>query len=211
MLICKFCNKECKNLISVGVHEGLCHDNPQKRAHPRGFKGKSPWHAGLSAKTNETLKNQAKKISKSMKSMKSLYDSGYNTASQTQEYWTEDRREQRRQWRKELHINNPESHPNRKLANNKLKMTYPELVAFNWFTDHNVSFEHQKKINSYFVDFCIDNVIIEIDGERWHPIGNEKDKIRDEELTSLGYEVIRIRSKERIEDRLTEIYKLRFA
>lgn len=208
MFICKFCEKECKNLISVRCHESLCKSNSSRREHPRGFKGKKPWHAGLSSATNEKLAEKSKKISSSMKL---LYDSGYKTVSQTQEYWTDEKREQRRSWRKNLHKLNPESHPNRKLANNKIKMSYPEQVAFDFLTKHNIKFEHQKKIGTYFVDFCIDTMVIEIDGERWHPIGNEQDAVRDKELSLRGYSVIRIRSKDRIEDRLSEIFNLRFA
>ena len=208
MPICKFCNKEHKNLISVGVHQGLCLSNPNKREHPRGFKGKKPWHSGLSSETDERLR---KKAAKTKVSMELLYDSGYKTISQTQEYWTVEKRLQRSEWRKQLHITDPDSHPNRKLANNKIKMSYPEKIAYDWFISHNVIFEHQKKIENYFVDFCIDYTIIEIDGEKWHPIGNEKDISRDKKISELGYTIIRIRSKERIEDRLTEIFKLRFA
>ena len=82
-------------------------------------------------------------------------------------------------------------------------MTYPEKVAFDFFTVNSIKFEHQKQIGKYFVDFCIDNVIIEIDGARWH--NKEKDLIRDAEIESIGYKVFRIDSKECIEDRIKEI------
>ena len=88
-------------------------------------------------------------------------------------------------------------------------MTYPETVAYDWFIENNIEVELQKKIKTYFVDFCYNNIIIEIDGERWRPIGNEKDVIRDNELSELGYIIYRIRSKERIKERLQEIFFLR--
>ena len=71
-----------------------------------------------------------------------------------------------------------------------------------------MEFEHQKAILTYFVDFCINTTIIEIDGEQWHPIGNEKDARRDSELVDNGYTVYRIRSKEKIEQRIKEILSL---
>ena len=60
-------------------------------------------------------------------------------------------------------------------------------------------------IPNNFVCFCIDNIIIEIDGEKWHPLGNEKDAKRDLQLSNIGYVVYRIRSKENIQNRLQQI------
>lgn len=84
-------------------------------------------------------------------------------------------------------------------------MTYPERVAFEFLVRSGVEFEHQKPISGFYVDFCINDVIIEIDGEYWHPVGNEKDRVRDEKLVSEGYTVFRIRSKDNIEEQLQQI------
>lgn len=175
----------------------------KKREHiyKNGMTGKVPWNKGLD-KTDSRIEKMSKSVSDSMKA---LYASGYRTRSQTQEYWTPERRKEKSEWKKELHRKNPELHPNRLLANNRSKMTYPERVAFDFLEKKGVLFEHQKHIIDFFVDFCIDDVIIEIDGEYWHEEGNEKDRIRDELLIAEGYKIFRIRSKEPIEERIEQI------
>ena len=107
------------------------------------------------------------------------------------------------EWRKQLHKDNPEAHPNRRLAGNRSKMSYPEQVAFDYLTRTGVQFEHQKCVLKYFPDFVLGGVIIEIDGSYWHD--KEKDALRDQELKDAGYIVHRINSKERIEERIEEI------
>lgn len=76
-------------------------------------------------------------------------------------------------------------------------------IAFDFLISKSIIFEHQKQIGKYFVDFCIDKTIIEIDGAHWH--NKEKDAIRDNELSLLGYTVYRIDSKERIHHRIEQI------
>jgi very-short-patch-repair endonuclease len=161
-------------------------------------KGIPAWNKGLTKETDLRVKQNADNVK--------LYASGYVSPAQTSEYWTEERRQLKSAEKKELYASNPDAHPNRKLAGNRNKMTYPELVAYNWFCDNSIQVELQKKVDKFYTDFCVGNYIIEIDGEKWHEPGNEKDRLRDEVLTSLGYTVFRIRSKERIEERLKEIF-----
>lgn len=78
--------------------------------------------------------------------------------------WTPERRKARSEQKKELYRKFPEKHPNRKLANNRLKMSYPEKLVYDWLTEEKISFEHQKFIKPYHADFCIGSLIIEIDG-----------------------------------------------
>lgn len=205
-LNCTFCSKLCKNKNSYRNHERTCKSNPNRTLTwlMLNKKNLQPWNKGLSKETDNRLANQAKLISKTLKEK---HRNGFKTPPHTVEYWTEEKRKQKSLWKKELHKNNPELHPNRLLANNKTKMTYPERVAYNWLESKKYVFEYQKKINNFYVDFCIGNIIIEIDGERWHPLNNEKDKQRDATLTSEGFKVYRIRSKEKIEQRLQEIFK----
>lgn len=50
-------------------------------------------------------------------------------------------------------------------------------------------------LDKYFVDFLLDNnVVIEVDGSYWHD--ETKDMLRDAELTTAGFIVFRIDSKE---------------
>ncbi len=153
--------------------------------------GKTPWNKGLSKETDDRVKRLAETVSTTTKGRPSKV------------VWTDEMRLAKSQWRKQLHLEHPETHPNRRLAGNRNKMTYPEKVAFDFLTRNSISFEHQKQIGKYFVDFCVNDVIIEIDGARWH--NAEKDKIRDSFLESLGYKVYRIDSKERIDNRIKDI------
>jgi very-short-patch-repair endonuclease len=87
----------------------------------------------------------------------------------------------------------PNNHPNRKLAGNRNKMSFPERVAFDYLKAKDIDFEHNKFISPYWVDFCIGKTIIEIDGKRWHD--EERDKVRDKKLSELGYSVFRFDAK----------------
>lgn len=202
MLICKHCNKECKNLNSLRNHERLCKSNPDRQTtfiETYNENRVGSWNSGLTKETNSSLKAAADKL-------KRKYDLGEITARSpacTKKYWTEEKRKEKSEWRKQLHKDFPEMHPNRKLAGNRKKMSYPEKVAFEFLTRHNIVFEHNKKIDKYYPDFVIGNIIIEIDGVQWHD--KEKDRIRDEIISSYGYSVVRILSSENIEQRLTDI------
>lgn len=86
-------------------------------------------------------------------------------------------------------------------------MSYPERVAYDFLVSRNVSFVHQKLLFGFYVDFLIDNsIVLEIDGEYWHDA--EKDAKRDAVLLANKFKVLRIKSKERIEDRITELLNL---
>lgn len=117
--------------------------------------------------------------------------------------WTDEMRKAKSDWRKKLHEEHPEMHPNRKLAGNRSKMSYPEKVAYECLQSLGISFEHQKRIDGFYPDFVIGSIIIEIDGERWH--NPEKDSIRDKKLNDAGFTVFRIKSKENIQQRIKEI------
>ncbi len=54
MLICQYCNKECKSKNSHTNHERTCPGNPN-RNYKNGMTGKTAWNKGLTAETNSTL------------------------------------------------------------------------------------------------------------------------------------------------------------
>jgi very-short-patch-repair endonuclease len=205
MLLCRFCDKECKSANSLRNHERLCKSNPDKQE--SGFKKYNEtglrWNSGLTKETDDRVLQNSIKTSEALKKK---FASGVKLYAHTDEYWTPERRKEKSDWRKQLHIDHPEMHPNRKLAGNRHKMTYPERVAYDHLTKSGVIFEHQKKVLKYFPDFVIGNIIIEIDGENWH--NEEEDRIRDEEISKEGYTVYRIKSKERIEQRINELLRL---
>lgn len=189
MFVCKHCSQEKKNHNSLRNHERLCKSNPEKQE--SNFKYvKEPWNKGLD-KSDIRVEKYSKGISEALKGKPSKV------------IWTDKMRKAKSEWRKQLHSDNPETHPNRRLAGNKRKWTYPEQVAGNWLEKNNFTYEKNKRIGRYYPDFVIGSIIIEIDGEYWHY--EEKDRVRDKNLSDLGYTVHRIKAKERIEERLQEL------
>ena len=194
MLVCKFCNKECKNPNSLRNHERLCGSNPTRQTSNLNSRiDKTPWNKGLTKITDNRVKQNAEAVSLAL------------VGKPSKTIWTDDMRKAKSEWRKQLHKDFPETHPNRRLAGNRKKMSYPEQVAYDCLTRYNIVFEHNKKIDKYYPDFVIGNLVIEIDGAQWHDI--EKDKARDEIISSYGYQVVRILSTENIEERLKEILR----
>ena len=203
--ICKHCgnpsNKE--NNLSLRAHERSCDKNLNKAPSNFSLKKRDPWNKGLSVKNNPELKDS---LLAGGRGLAKKVENGWIPLWATDSFWNEERRLAKSEWRKQLHIDHPETHPNRRLAGNRNKMSYPERVAYDFISCSSISFEHNKPIDKYFVDFCIGNIVIEIDGARWH--NPEKDKVRDSIIESLGYKVYRIDSKERIENRIREILRM---
>lgn len=108
--------------------------------------------------------------------------------------WTPERRKAQSEAKKELYRKNPEKHPNRRLANNRKKMSYPEKLVYDYLRSMDIEFFHNKKINKYYVDFCLGKLVIEVDGERFHT-DKEYDKKRDEIISSYGFIVRRFPAK----------------
>ena len=100
--------------------------------------------------------------------------------------------------RKKLLKERPELHPNRLLAGNRNKMSFPERIAFDFLTREKIQFKHNAQIGKYFVDFLIGDIAIEIDGERWHD--SQKDAIRDEKISLHGIKIFRFKAKEVIKN-----------
>jgi len=102
--------------------------------------------------------------------------------------WTPDRKKKQSELKKIFYKKYPEKHPNRILANNRIKMSFPERMVYDYLKKEEISFIHNAPILKYFVDFLIGNVGIEVDGEKWHD--KIKDSNRDSEI--LSHENIRI-------------------
>lgn len=152
--------------------------------------GKTPWNKGLD-KSDARVAAGAKTLSE-------------NTKGRFPNWaWTAERRQLKSNWKKQQHKENPGIHPNRLLAGNRNRWTYPEQIAAEWLDENEVSYQYNPKIGKYYPDFVVGNIIIEIDGERWHD--SLRDSKRDAELVALGYTVHRIKSKEKIRERLKEL------
>lgn len=190
--ICQYCEKTCKNANSHRNHQRLCPKNPT-RIYVSRFGNKPPWNKGLTKATDSRVIANAEAVSASMKGKAPTWE------------WTAERRKKKSEWRKKLHEENPESHPNRRLAKNKGKWTKPERLAAEWLNSHNIDYEFNKKIDIYYPDFAITgtNILIEIDGEYWHD--KDKDAVRDTRLLNLGYTVYRIDSQSNIANELETI------
>ena len=83
------------------------------------------------------------------------------------------------------------------------KPSYMEKSFSKWLDDFSIQYEQETKFydtnlkKSYFVDFLFEPLkfIIELDGTQ-HRNYVEQDRIRDEFISSLGYEILRISHKD---------------
>jgi very-short-patch-repair endonuclease len=105
--------------------------------------------------------------------------------------WTKEVRLKQSERKKLLYKLHPEKHPNRLLANNRVKMSYPEKIVYDWLKSQNIEFIHQRKIDKYYVDFNIGKLCIEVDGKRFHE-DKEREKQREDVIKSLGFSIRRV-------------------
>ena len=203
-LKCKFCGKPCKNPNSLRNHERLCPKNPD-RHYVSHTLGHTAWNKGLTKDTDERVKNSAKTLSENIKL-------GITKQYDHKSIWTEELRKKKSEEKKKFYAEHPEAHPNRKLANNHIKMSYPERIVFDWLNEKKLSFEHNKLIKTKtitrYADFYLKdyNLIIEVDGEFWHNKKIDEDKKKDLEAEEYGYTTLRIKAKDRIIDRLNNYF-----
>ena len=86
------------------------------------MQGKTPWNKGLTKETDDRVLKNAQATSSTLKGKPS------------KTIWTPEMRKAKSEWRKQYHLDNPEAHPNRKLAGNRSKMSYPEKIAYDWLS-----------------------------------------------------------------------------
>lgn len=154
------------------------------------FRNGQTWNKGLTKLTDKRVKKNSEAVSKALKGKP-----GWK--------WNDEQKKAQSLRKIELYKQFPEKHPNRKVAGNKSKMTYPEQICYDWLTQNKIEFEHNFKFNNWYIDFKINKILIEIDGEHWHQ-DKEKDAKRDAILTLNGFKVFRIKAKENIEQKLAE-------
>lgn len=159
----------------------------------------------MTKETSERVKLNAEHVSKAMReSAACKYD---HTA-----IWTQERRQAQSEHKKKFYSEHPEQHPNRKLAGNRGKMTYPEQLVNDWLIAHSIEFVHNyhyttDKFNRY-VDFCLvgQNIFIEVDGEHWHQ-DKTFDEAKDLDAQQHGIKTIRIKPKLNIIEQLEKELK----
>ena len=193
---CGICGKEF-NKFGIGIHKWRMHGEGKNHDPNRGYKdgSRQVWNKNLTKETDVRVLKGGLSVSLALK--------GKAHPPTIQEV-----KDKLSQISKDRHLRDPESHPNRKVAGNKNKMTYPERVAAEWFDRNGINYEHNKKIINFYPDFTVGNIIIEIDGEQWHSSLEQvnRDKERTVVLESQGFMVVRIRVKEGIEKRLEGIF-----
>ena len=108
--------------------------------------------------------------------------------------WTPERRAAQAIRKRKLLAKHPELHPNRILAGNRQRMSYPERLAFDALTRAEVKFEHNARVKRYYVDFLVGTIGIEVDGEQWHDRAREEK--RDAVIATQGVRVVRFKAKD---------------
>lgn len=180
--LCKYCGKQCKNANSQAAHENRCKNNPRRRI-PSG------WVSKAKGKTAEERYGENK--------AKELKEKAKERQLGVSHPWTDEMKRKQSELKKHLYQLHPEKHPNRRLANNKSRMSYPEALVYEELTKLKIDFEHQKAVLGFFVDFhLIDKkIFLEVDGAYWHD--PEKDRVRDNLLQKEypDIKIVRIQAK----------------
>lgn len=195
-LICSICNKQLTNKKSYTGHYVHMHTDANKKRIKTIQKNISDgtlvwWNKGKNKETDS-------RVLKLSTSLKRMYRSGEIHGTWTGKKMPKSSRDKMSSSRKKLLALRPDLHPNRRLAGNRSKMTYPEQLVFDYLSVNNYVFRHNFRIDKYWVDFIIDSkFVIEVDGSRWHssPSQLEYDNNRDTIIKSRGYIIFRISAK----------------
>jgi len=80
--------------------------------------------------------------------------------------------------------------------------------------DNNITASYNYPIRckyGYIADFFIEdsNLIIECDGEVWHPLRNSRDRKRDAVLKKMGFVILRFRGKQILDNIQSCIEKIK--
>lgn len=187
---CCDCGKIYKNSNSLKQHYFMNHSI--KKEHFTRNKGGPAWNKGMTSKTHPWF---AEKLKAGGRETARMLKDGELDGSALRNFYKSERgainRKIQSERKKLLYKNHPEKHPNRKLANNRKKMSYPERLIYDYLIMQNINFEHQKPTFGLFPDFIFDKFIMEIDGQHFHK-DKQKDEKRDQKLIEQGYIVVRI-------------------
>lgn len=182
-LFCPYCNKQCKNLNSLGVHKAYCHMNPDRKiAKGNHQKGRIPWNKGKTKFDDERINNAALKI-KTLYNSQEFKERHLSMGRRHDEKLELERRDKISRTMK----NNKNAGGYRKGSGRGKKGWYKnifcdsswELALVIYYTDHNMNIKRctdkRKYIfndheYTYIPDFITDDGIIEIKGyitEQW--------------------------------------------
>lgn len=154
------------------------------------------WNKGLTKSTNDI-------VLKFSNTIRQNYKDGKIQPSWSGKHHSEETKKKLSVSRKKYLLDNPTKHPNYLVSNNKSKMTYPEQLVFDYLTNNSYIFQHNVRIDKYWVDFVIDSkTVLEIDGSYWHssPGQIQYDTDRTLVINQYGYRVLRISAKDVIKN-----------
>ena len=186
---CPYCEKEF-NKSGVGTHIWRMHGNGQNwDACNSGYKdgSRESWNKGLTIETDE-------RVSKARETLKEGYESGRLVSNQLGKKLSNETKSKISKSRIKFLKENPDKVPY--LLNHKSKgESYPERYFREILEKENIKFIQEKQESLYSIDFAINMIDLEIDGEQ-HYVDKrivESDKRRTKYLEELGYVTIRIR------------------
>ncbi len=169
MYVCQFCSRELGRPSSLALHEKSCSANPNR------VPGTNQFTGGNGIVSEETRR----KISEANKRRPPPSAETKAKISRSRIQYLRD---------------HPDKVPY--VLNHYSKgESYPEQYWRNVLTNAGVSFEQEKRLSIYRLDFAIGFTNLEIDGEQHYvdPRIVESNRRRDAELTARGWKVIRIR------------------
>ena len=192
--ICCYCNRESKSNIANSQHQVRCAENPNRIVSSDTFKeynrkrrsGETKtWNKGLTKETDDRVKMSAEKR---------VYNIKYGNTIPHSTPHTEETKKLISKKRIEYLAANPDKVPY--LLNHYSKgPSYPEKYFRQILDNNNITYETEKRIGLYSLDFCIGSIDLEIDGEQ-HYVDErivKSDIKRTEYLQQIGYAIIRIR------------------
>lgn len=187
---CRYCNKLCKNANSLRNHERLCKLNPNRSMSKFEDIEWQKNKTGDGKGTNRFIK--AKKLGIELKV--SCETKAKISRSKVGKKHTEETKLKISNSMKKYLFNNPDKVPY--LLNHYSKgMSYPEKYFKSILDKNNINYIFQYQEGLYSLDFKINNIDLEIDGDQ-HYLDKrivEHDIIRNEVLKSKGYKIIRIK------------------
>ena len=177
---CRYCGSERKNKNSKTQHERLCSNNPERAEPTRGMLGKKG--------ANQFTKNENYTVSPETREKLSESNRKRKLTPETRAKISEARRA--------FLAANPDKVPY--LLNHKSKgPSYPEKYFREFLEAHGVTFEEQKPVLAYRLDFAISKskVDLEIDGDQHHldPRIATHDILRTQRLSGEGWRTVRVR------------------
>jgi len=204
-------NKEIQKQIRKIAHSG----------EKNGMYGKKSWSAGLTKKTNKSLKQTSINILKTKQKQKlngTIYKPiGKRNGMFGKKSWNSGLTKETNVILKNLGIKSSKtkkekwknySKEEKEKRFNQLKearksarrkQTIPEMIIEKWLIDNNVMFEKQKSMSYFLMDFYVNNkIVIECMGDYWHI----NPKFYKNELTAT-----QIKNKERDERKLKYLQK----